>query len=191
MKNVFDTETTGLPNWKIPSDDPSQPHLVELAALLYNDAGELVEQYSAIIKPDGWVIPDDVIAVHGITNELALDVGISEAEALEGFLALHAKAGLRIAHNVNFDDRIIRIGLKRYFSEELADQFKAGPKYCTCQQSRSIVALPSNKLPTLSEAYKHFTGEDLIEAHRAAADAAACARVYFGIQALQPVGEVF
>lgn len=191
MKNAFDTETTGLPNWKIPSDDPSQPHLVELAAMLYNDAGELVEQFEAIIKPDGWIIPDDVIAVHGITNELAMDVGISEAEALEGFLAIHAKASLRIAHNVNFDDRIIRIGLKRYFSEEIADQFKAGPKYCTCQQSRSIVALPSNKLPKLGEAYKHFTGEELIEAHRAAADAAACARVYFGIQALQPVGEVF
>ncbi|SED97653.1 3'-5' exonuclease [Pseudomonas anguilliseptica] len=191
MKNAFDTETTGLPNWKIPSDDPSQPHLVELAALLYNDAGELVEQFEAIIKPDGWIIPDDVIAVHGITNELAMDVGISEAEALEGFLAIHAKASLRIAHNVNFDDRIIRIGLKRYFSEEIADQFKAGPKYCTCQQSRSIVALPANKLPKLGEAYKHFTGEELIEAHRAAADAAACARVYFGIQALQPVGEVF
>lgn len=186
MKNIFDTETTGLPNWKLPSGDACQPHLVEIAALLYNDAGELVDKFEAIIKPNGWVIPDDTIAVHGITNELAMDVGISEAEALEGFLAIHAKADMRVAHNVNFDDRIIRIAMKRHSNDALADLFKKSPKFCTCQQSRSIVALPSNKLPTLGEAYRHFTGEDMVEAHRAAADAAACARVYFGIQALQP-----
>ena len=28
---MFDTETTGLPLWKDPSDHPDQPHLVQLA----------------------------------------------------------------------------------------------------------------------------------------------------------------
>ncbi|MFH0021761.1 hypothetical protein ACFZAC_09160 [Pseudomonas fluorescens] len=32
---VFDTETTGFPSWKIPSYDPSQPHMVDICALLY------------------------------------------------------------------------------------------------------------------------------------------------------------
>lgn len=185
---IFDTETTGLPLWKEPSEAQGQPHLVEIAARLYSAQGSLLDSFEAIIKPAGWVIPDDVIAVHGITNEIAMDTGISEADALEGFLALQARAGLRAAHNVNFDDRIIRIALMRYRDEEQASAFKVGGKYCTCQQSRAHVALPGNKLPTLGEAFKHFTGEDLVEAHRAMADATACGRIYFALHGVTMPG---
>lgn len=31
-------------------------------------------------------------AIHGISHEQAMDVGISEAEALEGFLAINGRA---------------------------------------------------------------------------------------------------
>lgn len=186
---VYDTETTGLPNWKLPSGDECQPHMVEIAGKLYNEVGFLLDSYSAIIKPDGWVIPDEVIALNGITNEMALDVGISEAEALAGFLALKAKATLRVAHNINFDDRIIRIAMKRYSTDELAEQFKAGDKFCTCQGSRAAVALPGKKIPTLGEAYKHFTGKELVNAHRAEADVDACALVFFALHPTQEPAE--
>ena len=73
LLNVFDTETTGLPQFKLPSDHPSQPHLVDIAALLYNEVGELMESFEAIIRPDGWTIPDEAARVHGITTEMAMD----------------------------------------------------------------------------------------------------------------------
>lgn len=40
---AFDTETTGLPDFRARSADPSQPHIVQLALLLYDDEGNELE----------------------------------------------------------------------------------------------------------------------------------------------------
>ena len=69
---VFDVETTGLPLWNEPSEDPRQPHLVQLAALLVDDdTRQVISTLDVIVRPDGWLIPEDVAAVHGITTERA------------------------------------------------------------------------------------------------------------------------
>ncbi|WP_223513889.1 3'-5' exonuclease [Pseudomonas sp. GL-R-26] len=196
---VFDTETTGFPNWKIPSDDPSQPHLVDICALLYTPQGELVDSFEAMIRPDGWVIPNDVAVIHGITTEMALEQGIPEVEAIGGFLRIYMRAGLRVAHNCSFDDRIMRIAFKRFIGEKAADAFKAEPSYCTAMKSKPICQLPptekmkatnfknSFKTPTVAEALLHFTGEELVGGHRARPDTEACARIYF---AMNPPAQV-
>jgi len=94
----FDTETSGLPLFSEPSEDPRQPHIVQLAAALVNlDTREVLEELNVIIKPDGWEIPDEVAVIHGITTERALAEGIPEIEALDRFLALNARAEVRIA----------------------------------------------------------------------------------------------
>ncbi|SDG86743.1 DNA polymerase-3 subunit epsilon [Pseudomonas flavescens] len=181
--NVFDFETTGIPDWKQPSEAGHQPHIVEVAALLCDASGNIIDRFQAIVRPAGWEISEEMTAIHGITMEQAMDEGIPEIEALEGFLSIHARAGIRAAHNATFDDRIARIAIARYHSKELADSFKTSTtKFCTCYESRPVLNLPGKKLPTLAEAYKHFTGEDLTEAHRAMPDALACARIYFALQ---------
>ena len=190
---VFDTETTGFPNWKIPSDDPSQPHLVDICALLYTPHGELVDSFETMIRPDGWVIPNEVAVIHGITTEMALEQGIPEVEALGGFLRIYMQAGLRVAHNCSFDDRILRIALMRFVGKQAAEAFKAEPSYCTAASSKPLCKLPptekmkatnfknSFKTPTVAEALLHFTGEELVGGHRARPDTEACARVYFAM----------
>ncbi|WP_236185032.1 3'-5' exonuclease [Pseudomonas protegens] len=195
----YDTETTGLPLFREPSDDPRQPHLVDICILAYDANGALVDSFEAMVRPDGWVIPADVTAIHGITNEMAMDLGIPESEALDGFMAVYDRTGLRIAHNINFDDRIMRIALSRYRGKEAADAFKMVPGYCTCRNSTALVKCPPTekmiaagrggqfKQPSVAEALLHFTGEELIGGHRARADAEACARVYF---ALNPPAQV-
>ncbi|WJN61324.1 3'-5' exonuclease [Pseudomonas sp. SO81] len=180
---VFDTETTGMVDWKNPSEAGHQPHIVEIAAILHNAEGAVIDSYKAIVRPSGWTSTDEALAKHGISHEFAMDVGIPESEALEGFLALYSRAGIRAAHNATFDDRIIRIAMSRYMDKVKADAFKdATEKFCTCNQSRGPVGL--GKLPTLAEAYKHFFAEDLVEAHRAMPDAQACARIYFALQGI-------
>ena len=37
---AFDTETTGLPLFRDPSDDPRQPHLVDICILAYGADGK-------------------------------------------------------------------------------------------------------------------------------------------------------
>lgn len=198
---IYDTETTGLPDWKNPSEGETQPHIVEICGLLCSDTGELIDSYHTLIKPDGWTIPEDMTAIHGITNDRALAEGVPEAEAVAGFLSLHSRADLRVAHNESFDARILRIAIKRYGAgdtqesrDALADTFKDGAAYCTCNKAKPIMKLPATeamrrsgkghwfKPPNMQEAHQHFLGEAFDGAHSARADAEACGRVYFAMQ---------
>lgn len=176
----FDTETTGLPSWKTPSGGDDQPHIVQIAAHVVNaNTREITQSLNVIIKPDGWVIPDETIEVHGITNEYAHDVGISEKLAFEMLLSMNEVCSLRIAHNTTFDNRLVRIGTKRYFSEQTQESWKESPYFCTMMNARKIMG---GKNPKLEAAYKHFTGEELENAHTAMADTNACIAVYWGIK---------
>lgn len=61
---VYDTETTGLPDWQQPSEAPQQPHIVELAALLYDtDTCELVDSMHTLVRPDGWTLVPERIGI--------------------------------------------------------------------------------------------------------------------------------
>lgn len=179
----YDTETTGLPLWKEPSEDERQPHIVELAASLVDlDTRTILYSLHSIVRPDGWTIPDEVAAIHGITTERALAEGVDEATVVSAFMFMHAAASKRVAHNQSFDARILRIALKRFgYSEDELEEFKAAPSECTCYGARPHTKLPKNKLPKLGEAYRHFTGLELEGAHSAVADVAGCIAVYFGI----------
>lgn len=181
----FDTETTGLPVWKEPSGSDKQPHLVQLAAILCNaDTREIIDTMDVIIKPDGWEIPQVTIDVHGITNEMALKVGIPEKQALEQFLELRGDVD-RVAYNKTFDQRIIRIATKRYSTDEVIEKWAIKDDFhCAMMLAKPIVKCPAKtkgkfKTPKLQEAYKHFFGEEFDGAHNAMADTEACMKVYW------------
>lgn len=190
----YDTETTGLPLFNEPSEDPRQPHIVQLGACLVDlDTRETIASLDVITKPDGWTIPDEVAKVHGITTEHALAVGVPELLAIDMLMELWGKAGVRIGHNEQFDARIVRIALMR-FEPETADPWKAGAAECTATLATPLCKLPPTakmraagrnhyKTANLGEAFKHFTGRDLDGAHNAMVDVRACMDVYFAIKA--------
>lgn len=194
---VYDTETTGLPLFKEPSGDPRQPHLTDLCAILYSMEGELIEVFEQLICPKGWEVEAEAAALTGLTTEFLTINGGDEKEAVAAFGHLHKKADIRVAHNIGFDDRIMRIAIKRYFGDAPADRFKAAPIYCTANSTKNIVQCPptpkmlasrsfrnSFKTPNMQEALSFFCpGEVIGQAHRARPDAEACAKVFFAMQA--------
>lgn len=190
----YDTETTGVPLFSEPSEDPRQPHIVQLAATLVDlDTREIVSSMDVIVRPTDWIIPDDVAAVHGIATDKAMEVGIPEEMALTLLMNLWDNR-TRIGHNETFDARIIRIAQHRFgYSETLLTGWKEGRAECTARLSTPIVKCPPTakmraanrfhyKTPTLAEAYEHFMGKPLENAHSAMADVLGCMAVYFAMK---------
>mgnify|MGYP003498919635 CR=1 FL=1 len=202
MKALFyDTETTGLPLFSEPSEDPRQPHIVQLGAALVDlDTFAEIASVDVIVRPDGWTVPDDVAVIHGITTERALDVGVSGASVFELLLELWGRADSRIGHNESFDARMVRIALLRHADKEpeaeINARWKAGAAECTQALSTPILKLPPtekmiaagrrhHKSANLGEAYKFFTGSQLMGAHSAMVDVRACIAVYRAIKSGQ------
>lgn len=192
----YDTETTGLPLFKEPSEHPDQPHICQLGAILVDmDTREELEVLDEIIKPEGWTIPDDVAAIHGITTERALADGLAARVVLERFLGMWARGPqlVRAGFNESFDARLVRIALFRHFDQVTADDWKGGLAHDVMPIVTPICKLPPTakmvaarrggqfKSPKLSEAYEHFFGEPLAGAHSALVDVRATLRIHWHV----------
>lgn len=195
---VYDVEGTGIPDYKQPSDAEHQPHIVQLAAALVDldhkplGHNSIIQSMDVIVRPEGWTIPEDVTEIHGISDEYAREVGIPESLAVETLLEIWQDRP-RIAHNENYDQRMVRCALKRSMDDTKADEWKAGEKTCTAELSRTLVSLPPTeamkaknmnmaKTPTLDEACRHFYGQGVTNAHTAMGDLLACLDLYAAIQ---------
>jgi DNA polymerase-3 subunit epsilon len=209
MKTIifFDTETTGLPKFNLPSEDPSQPRVTQLAAeLCIEETGEALASMSMLITPDGWEMEPEAAAVTGFTMDHLRKFGVPINLALIAFTEMWSHADLRCGHNEPFDMRMMRIeymrdptysGLQMPNDGEVipfADYWKKQPSFCTQTNSTKILNLPPTermlakkmkgpKSPNLREAYLHFTGKELDGAHNAMVDVLGCKDVYYGIKA--------
>ena len=179
MDLFFDTETTGLPDKFLTNDHPSQPRLVQLGALLC-DGREIRSRVDLIFRPET-SIPPKVVAIHGITDSMALNCGVHPLIGVFLFTDLVGKANRIIAHNVDFDAHIMDIAFARYGKEIVYPEM-----FCTQQAAMNTLKIPGKegfKRPTLMETYKYFVDPNGFEnAHSAYADAMACAQIYWAMQ---------
>lgn len=186
MHLVFDTETTGLPLFKEPSDHPDQPHVVDIACSLFDETGLEVERFDAIINP-GVEIPEEVARLHGITTEIAREEGIAPDEAFDAFLSLVGRATTVVGHNVSFDLRMMRIMGARVTGEKWENDL---PSFCTMKRTTNVCKILKReprchndwKWPSLAEAVRHFFNEEHADAHRARPDCDASARIFFHLK---------
>ncbi len=181
---VFDTETTGIPrNWKAPVTDLANwPRLVQLAWQLHDGQGQPRASVSAIVRPEGFQIPEEAARVHGITTQQAVARGRGLREVLEEFAAAVEAADLLVAHNMRFDEKIVGAELLR---TRVPLDLDCRPRVCTMLGATAYCGIPGKygpKWPTLDELHRHLFGVAPERQHDAGADTAACAACFFELR---------
>ena len=180
---VFDTETTGLPkNYNAPlTDFDNWPRMVQLAWQVHDDKGRFVEAHNYIVQPEGFEIPIDAKMVHHISTKYATEHGKPLGEVLAIFLKSAAKATRLVGHNIDFDLHILGCEFLRKTGDNPLDRFQTVDT-CT-EKIAEFCQLPGGKngkfkLPRLEELHQILFGEKFGDAHNAAADVEATARVF-------------
>lgn len=185
----FDTETTGLvpkgAKWE--TDYMQFPHIVQLA--WWN---EYMGVESYIIKPDGWVIPDEVVKIHGITNERANKEGHDLDNLLTYFIRTAEKYDTIIGHNIHFDTSVVKANAlmlinsgmwgraaieifnKALDKSKRIDTMGKTIKFCGLKQKCGKKA----KFPSLVELHTKLFGKGFDGAHDAGNDVMATKRCY-------------
>jgi hypothetical protein len=105
----IDTETTGRPEDydEPPSNTNNWPRLVQIAWLIYDRDCNLISENVKIIKPDGFLIPDEAIQIHNINNIRATKEGENLKAVLELLLDDAKNSTAFVGHNIVFDLNII------------------------------------------------------------------------------------
>ena len=181
----FDCETTGLPSVRYFSEEVAEawPRLVQIAWARYDSDGNAEAARCHIIRPDGFLIPEEATRIHGITDARARRSGRDLAEVLDEFLeAAERPETVLVAHNLDYDLGVVGSELVR--GKRPLD-FLNIPGICTMKTTTDFCRLPrpgggfGYKWPSLTELHRHIFGLPYEGAHDAALDIAACARCFF------------
>ncbi len=167
----FDTETDGLPKQRNAqlSDSDNWPHVVQIGYVVVNDGVE-VFAHEDIIKPVGFVIPKEASDIHGVTQEMAENVGRNLSEVMDEFFGWVAKADVVAGHNVSFD---LNVMAAEYWRKFQSNPFTGKRFVCTMKTTTNFCAIPSDwgfKWPKLAELYMKLFNEDMGAAHTALQD---------------------
>lgn len=192
---VFDTETTGIfifrdkdTNETVPADDPRQPRMASAAFILCDKTGAEISREKRYIKPDGWTMEEyDLRAlsegkkpaseINGLTDDFLQENGVPVSEVLdlwEGFI----NAGLiAVAHNAQFDAKMMRAELRRAGRSDLFEETRQTCTMRSCKPYKDAgMPIKRGQYVKLEEACAFF-GIELTNAHDAMADAEACREV--------------
>lgn len=169
----FDCETTGIPEkgmkWDV--DFLRFPRPVTMA-WAFGDT-----ERHEIIRPQGWDIPTETVAIHGVTTEQADKEGKPFVEVVTEFLNDAEKYPLICAHNIYFDTSIIKAAIMA-LCPELADKAESalfkGKRIDTMRKTIKFVGARkengSGKFPTLEELFAKLFDGATFPAHNALED---------------------
>lgn len=163
---AFDTETSGA--YPLGSD------IVEFGAVRWKN-GKVIDEYQTLIKPTH-LIPEAIIKIHGITNEMVADAPSMQDKIQE--IRNFFQGAVLMAHHAPFDMGFIMAAFEKYKILPPEE-----PVICTSLLARKkITGSENHKLQTLIKFLNLHQGE----AHRAKDDAEACLHV--GIHCMNLMG---
>ncbi|MDR0680267.1 MAG: 3'-5' exonuclease [Dysgonamonadaceae bacterium] len=182
----FDTETTGLPkNWKTSYRNlENWPRLVQLAWIVGDEDGNLINQYNYVIKPLNFVIPDEASKIHKISTSDALHNGKNLKLVLEHFNQAINQVDYIVAHNLNFDINVIASELYR---NKMNIPLFEKKKICTMESSVDYCKIDGYygyKYPKLEELYRKLFNTTFNEAHNASVDILATFNCFYKLKKL-------
>lgn len=181
MLLFFDTETTGKWVNTLKVGDPNQPKIVQIAATLTTEDGVEVMSINLPVYQDH--VPAEAAAIHGKTTEVLAKIGLNEGTVLTIFEEMLALADTVIAHNGEFDQKVVMNALT-LLDGKPSNPFETKKAFCTMRASTPVCQIKGPrgfKWPTLQEAYTHFHGQAFDGAHDAMADVTACKAIYFAL----------
>ena len=156
MYLFFDTETSGLPqSHDAPASEVENwPRLVQIAWMLTDEDGNELRNQSFIIRKDGFQIPTSATKVHGITTETARRLGIEIASALAAFDKDLSAAEILVAHNIQFDERVVSAEFHR--TGRITSPLEGKTLYCTMRSSTDFCRLPGGPAATNGQHSNNF-----------------------------------
>lgn len=184
---VYDTETTGKTDFKLPWNDDSQPNLVQIGYKVFTPKKEVVFEIGHLVNTTGFPqwngIEPDAQDVHGISEELVREWGWNPQDTISLFQRWANRCNMFVAHNDEFDIRILQgFALRCGWSPDL---FGTSMRFCTMRSTTNICKIPHPKTgrpkwPKLNEAYPFFfPGQQFKNAHNALADVNPTAEIFW------------
>lgn len=177
---VFDLETTGV--------DVESDRIVTAFIGLLDRHGTLVAGRDFMVKPDGYIVPDEATEVHGITTEVALAEGLDGAyvvqEIAQFIMEWCRERGLPlVGHNLSYDLTLLDREIKRYHPTRSVRKLLRGVTVLdTMVLDKHFDRYRKGKrtLTATAEVYGVELSEE--EAHGARADAIASGRILLAMQ---------
>ena len=144
-------------------------------------------QRDYIIKlPDGITIPEECTKIHGITNEKMMSEGVDINKVLEEFTRDWMKCHILVAHNLDFDNRIIQAEYHRNQPINwLGRHRKLNIAQWNMVKNLQIFKFPVNliqehiKKPKLIELHKELFKTEPLNLHNSLIDVLACFRCFY------------
>lgn len=176
MFMIFDTETTGLikNDYLHPIKNLDQmPRVIEIGYVILDAEFNVIKQFEALIKPNGWVVPDEPFwRNNGFTNDMNIINGYDMADVLDVFIDDLNSCEYLVAHNMLFDYRVMCGEMYRY--RKTGKRLK---KICTLNSARNYFRYNNIKAKyNLTDLHKYFFGVGFDNSHNALADVMATAR---------------